>query len=54
MTGLDALPNAYVENYLIIVVALAFLFAMRRFVNEDVGLVFGRSRTTTSRSGRRG
>ncbi len=39
MTGLDALPNAYVENYLIIVVALAFLFAMRRFVNEDVGLV---------------
>jgi len=39
MTGLDALPNAYAENYLIIVVALAFLFAMRRFVNEDVGLV---------------
>jgi branched-chain amino acid transport system permease protein len=39
MTGLDALPNAYVENYVIIVVALVFLFAMRRFVNEDVGLV---------------
>lgn len=39
MTGVDAFPNAYVENYLIIIVALAFLFAMRRFVNEDVGLV---------------
>ncbi|HNS83518.1 MAG TPA: branched-chain amino acid ABC transporter permease, partial [Methanolinea sp.] len=39
MTGLDALPNAYVENYVIIVVALVFLFAMRRFVNEDIGLV---------------
>jgi branched-chain amino acid transport system permease protein len=39
MTGLDALPNAYVENYVIIIVALVFLFAMRRFVNEDIGLV---------------
>lgn len=39
MTGVAALPNAYVENYLIIVVVLAFLFAMRRFVNEDIGLV---------------
>jgi branched-chain amino acid transport system permease protein len=39
MTGVDPFPNSYVENYLIIIVALAFLFAMRRFVNEDVGLV---------------
>ncbi|MHB8109732.1 MAG: branched-chain amino acid ABC transporter permease [Syntrophorhabdaceae bacterium] len=39
MTGIDAFPNAYWENYAIIVMALVFLFAMRRFVNQDVGLV---------------
>lgn len=39
MTGVAPFPNAYVENYSIIVVVLVFLFAMRRFVNEDVGLV---------------
>ena len=39
MTGLTAFPNAYIENYVIIVIALVFLFAMRRFVNEDIGLV---------------
>jgi branched-chain amino acid transport system permease protein len=39
MTGVAPFPNAYVENYVIIVLALAFLFAMRRFVNEDAGLV---------------
>ncbi len=39
MTGVAPFPNAYFENYTIIVVVLVFLFAMRRFVNEDVGLV---------------
>jgi len=39
MTGVAPFPNAYVENYVIIVIALVFLFAMRRFVNEDIGLV---------------
>ncbi len=39
ITGLDSFPSPYLENYTIIVVALAFLFAMRRFVNQDVGLV---------------
>lgn len=39
MTGLDGFPNAYVENYAIIIIAMVFLFAMRRFVNQDVGLV---------------
>lgn len=39
MTGVAPFPNAYVENYSIIVVVLLFLFAMRRFVNEDAGLV---------------
>lgn len=39
MTGVAPFPNAYVENYAIIVVVLVFLFAMRRFVNEDAGLV---------------
>ena len=39
MSGIDAFPNAYVENYVIIVVALIFLFGMRRFVNQDIGLV---------------
>jgi branched-chain amino acid transport system permease protein len=39
VTGLDPFPNGYFEHYSIIVVMLFFLFAMRRFVNEDVGLV---------------
>jgi branched-chain amino acid transport system permease protein len=39
MTGIDAFPNPYFENYTIIIIALVFLFGMRRFVNQDVGLV---------------
>ncbi len=39
MTGIDAFPNTYVENYTIIAVVLIFLFGMRRFVNQDIGLV---------------
>ena len=39
ITGLDSFPNEYVEEYAIIVMMLLFLFAMRRFVNQDIGLV---------------
>ncbi|OPY64439.1 MAG: leucine/isoleucine/valine transporter permease subunit [Syntrophorhabdus sp. PtaU1.Bin050] len=39
ITGLDSFPNEYVEQYVVIVVMLLFLFGMRRFVNQDVGLV---------------
>lgn len=39
ITGLDSLPNEYVEHYAIILMTLFFLYAMRRFVNQDVGLV---------------
>ncbi|MCX8023075.1 MAG: branched-chain amino acid ABC transporter permease [Syntrophorhabdaceae bacterium] len=39
MTGVDSLPNEYVEHYLVILLSLLFLFGMRRFVNQDIGLV---------------
>jgi branched-chain amino acid transport system permease protein len=39
ITGLDSFPGEYVDQYAIIVVMLLVLFAMRRFVNQDVGLV---------------
>jgi branched-chain amino acid transport system permease protein len=39
ITGLDAFPSSWVEQYSIIIMLLLVLFAMRRFVNEDVGLV---------------
>lgn len=39
ITGLDSLPGVYTEHYLIILMLLVFLFGMRRFVNEDMGLV---------------
>jgi branched-chain amino acid transport system permease protein len=39
ITGLDNLPGSYTEHYVIILMVLAFLFGMRRFVNEDIGLV---------------
>jgi branched-chain amino acid transport system permease protein len=39
ISGLDSFPNQYVEMYAIIIVTLVFLFAMRRFVNQDIGLV---------------
>jgi branched-chain amino acid transport system permease protein len=39
ITGLENFPNEYVEQYVIILMVLFFLFAMRRFVNQDVGLV---------------
>lgn len=39
ITGLDSLPNEYVEHYVIIIMTLIILFGMRRFVNQDIGLV---------------
>ena len=36
---MDSFANAYVEHYVIIIMMLVFLFGMRRFVNQDVGLV---------------
>ena len=40
ISGVDGLPNEYVEEYAIIIAMLAALFTMRRLVNQDVGLVF--------------
>lgn len=39
ISGLASFPNPYVESYTIIILLLFFLFGMRRFVNEDIGLV---------------
>ena len=39
ITGVDGFANEYVEHYLIILVVIGFLFGMRRFVNQDIGLV---------------
>ena len=39
ITGVDSFPNPYLEHYSIIVIMLLFLFGMRRFVNQDIGLV---------------
>ncbi len=39
ITGLASLPNEYVEQYSIIIMMLVFMFGMRRFVNQDIGLV---------------
>jgi branched-chain amino acid transport system permease protein len=39
ITGLDSFPNIWVEIYLIIGVVLVALFAMRRLVSEDIGVI---------------
>lgn len=39
ITGLQTLPNIWAEQYVILVALLAILFALRRFVTEDVGLI---------------
>jgi branched-chain amino acid transport system permease protein len=39
ISGLDSFPNQYLEEYAIIVATLLALFALRRFVNQDIGLV---------------
>lgn len=38
--GIGSFPNQWVEQYLMIVLVLVFLFGMRRLVNLDIGLVF--------------
>ncbi|MBU1156846.1 MAG: branched-chain amino acid ABC transporter permease [Proteobacteria bacterium] len=38
--GLDGFPNRWSEMYVLIICLLLALFALRRLVNEDVGLVF--------------
>jgi len=40
ISGLDVMPNLWVSQYLILVLVLACLFALRRLVSEDVGVVF--------------
>ncbi len=39
ISGIDSFPSPFLEQYLVIIVMLICLFGMRRFVNEDVGLV---------------
>ena len=39
ITGLDSFPNIWVEVYLILGMVLAILFAMRRLVGEDIGVI---------------
>ncbi len=39
IVGLDGFPNAWWEGYTAVIVTLVTLFALRRLVNEDVGLV---------------
>ena len=38
--GLDGFPNKWSEMYVLIICLLLALFALRRLVNEDMGLVF--------------
>ena len=38
--GIDSFPNAFLEQYWVIVVLLLFLFGIRRLANTDLGLVF--------------
>jgi branched-chain amino acid transport system permease protein len=39
ISGLDNLPNIWVEQYLILIAVLAALFGLRRLVTEDMGLI---------------
>ena len=39
ISGMDGFSNQYVEHYVIILMIIVFLFGMRRFVNQDIGLV---------------
>jgi len=38
--GVASFPNRWVEQYLILLIVIFALFALRRLVNEDIGLVF--------------
>ena len=40
IVGLNRFPNIWVSQYLVIVAVLIFVFALRRLVTEDIGLVF--------------
>jgi branched-chain amino acid transport system permease protein len=40
LSGLDTYPSGWFEMYLILIVGLIALFALRRLVNADIGLVF--------------
>jgi len=37
--GIDSFPSAWLEQYFVIIMLLLFLFAARRLVNTDLGLV---------------
>ncbi|MFO7686794.1 MAG: branched-chain amino acid ABC transporter permease [Desulfobacterales bacterium] len=37
--GIDSFPGAWLEQYFVIIMVLLFLFAIRRLVNTDLGLV---------------
>jgi branched-chain amino acid transport system permease protein len=39
ITALDTFPNSWVELYLILGVVIVALFALRRLVNEDMGII---------------
>jgi branched-chain amino acid transport system permease protein len=39
ITGLDTLPNIWVEQYLVLIAVLVILFGLRRLVTEDMGLI---------------
>ena len=38
--GVDGFSSGWIEQYFLILMVLLFLFAIRRLVNEDIGLVF--------------
>ena len=40
ISALDTFPNIWVEQYMIIGAIIVALFALRRLVNEDIGLIF--------------
>ena len=40
ISALDTLPNIWVEQYVVIGAIIVALFAIRRLVNEDIGLIF--------------
>jgi branched-chain amino acid transport system permease protein len=40
ISGIESFPNPYMEQYTVILILVFSLFGMRRFVNEDIGLVF--------------
>ncbi len=38
--GIDSFSSAFVEQYFVVGILLAFLFGLRRLVNTDMGLIF--------------